>query len=63
MQVQIGKTKHRSGCLTLGRSSGSLGVVFGELEDRYGGRGSPAKLSGMGRERERAGLCEMGQGS
>ena len=34
-----------------------------ELEDRHDGRGSLVKLSGVGRARERAGLCEMGRGS
>jgi hypothetical protein len=38
-------------------------MASGELEDRHGGRGSLAKLSGVGRARERAGLCEMGQGN
>jgi hypothetical protein len=35
-------------------------VASGELEDRPGGRGSPAKLSGVGTTREGARLCEMG---
>jgi hypothetical protein len=58
-QAQIGKTKHGNGCLT----SGSLGVASDELEDRHSGRGSSTKLSGVGRARERVGLCEMGRGS
>jgi hypothetical protein len=57
------ETKHGNGCLTSGRSSGSLGVASDEREDRHGGRGSLAKLSDVGRARERVGLCEMGRGS
>jgi hypothetical protein len=57
------KNQARGRVSHLGRSSGSLGVASDELEDRHGGRGSPAKLSGMGRAREGAGLCEMGWGS
>jgi hypothetical protein len=33
------------------------------LDDRHGGRGSPARLSGVGRARERASLREMERGS
>jgi hypothetical protein len=38
-------------------------VASDVLEDRHDGRGSPAKLSGVGRAREGAGLCEMGRES
>jgi hypothetical protein len=43
----------------LGRSSGRLGVVSGELDGRGRGRGSPAAASGEGRARERVKLREM----
>jgi hypothetical protein len=56
-------TGHGNGCLTLGRSSGSLGVASGGLGDRYGERGSPARPSGEGRAQEIVGLCVMGWGS
>jgi hypothetical protein len=38
-------------------------VASGGLDDWHGGRGSPARSSSVGRARERARLCEMGQGS
>jgi hypothetical protein len=41
--------EHGIRCLTSGRSSGSLGVASGELDDWHSGRGSPTRLSGMGR--------------
>jgi hypothetical protein len=53
----------RGGRPTSGRSSGSLGVASVELDDRGGGRGSPARLDGVGRARAGAGLREMRQGS
>jgi hypothetical protein len=53
----------RGGCLTSGRSSGSLGVASGELDDRGGGRGSPARSDSVGRARAGAGLREMRRGS
>jgi hypothetical protein len=53
------ETKHENRRLTSGRSSGWLGVASGELGDRHGGRGSPARSSSMGKARERASLREM----
>jgi hypothetical protein len=47
----------------LGAKSGSLGVASSELDDRHGERGSPARLSGEDRARERAWMCEMGWGT
>jgi hypothetical protein len=38
-------------------------VASDELDDRHGGRGSSARVSGVGRARERAKLSEMGRGS
>jgi hypothetical protein len=38
---------------------GSLGVASGELDDRGGGLGSPARSNGVGRARAGAGLREM----
>jgi hypothetical protein len=38
-------------------------VASGKLDDRHGGRGSPVRLSGVGRVRERVRWCKMGQGS
>jgi hypothetical protein len=38
-------------------------VASSELDDRHGGRGSPARPSGEGRARERASLRKMGWGS
>jgi hypothetical protein len=38
-------------------------VSSGELDDRGGGRGTPARSDGMGRARARARLREMGWGS
>jgi hypothetical protein len=38
-------------------------VASGELDDRGGGRGSPARSDGMGRARAGAGLREMRRGS
>jgi hypothetical protein len=47
----------------LGRSSGRLGAVSGELDGREHGRGSLASSDGEGRARERVMLCEMRRGS
>jgi hypothetical protein len=47
----------------LGRRSGWLGAVSGELDVQGSGRGSPAVSGGMGRARETAELCEMRRGS
>jgi hypothetical protein len=47
----------------LGRSSGRLGAVSGELDVRGSRRGSPAVSDGEGRARERAMLCEMRRGA
>jgi hypothetical protein len=38
-------------------------MVFGELDDRGGGRRSPARSGGVSRARARAGLREMRRGS
>ena len=53
---EIGRTQgaireigHEDGCLTSGRSSGRLGMDFGELDGRGRGRGSPAAAGGEGR--------------
>jgi hypothetical protein len=43
----------------MGRSSGRLGAVSGELDGREHGRGSPAAAGGEGRALERARVCEM----
>jgi hypothetical protein len=53
---------HGDGCLTSGRSSGRLGAVFGELDGRERGRGSPAAAGGVGRARERVKPSEMRRG-
>jgi hypothetical protein len=37
-----------------------LGVASDELDVRHSRRGSPARLSSVGRARERARLCELG---
>jgi hypothetical protein len=37
-------------------------VVFGELDGRERGRGSPATVGGEGRARERVKVCEMRRG-
>jgi hypothetical protein len=61
-RTNIGRNKGnwaRDGCLTSGRSSGRLGAVFGELDGRENGHGSPAASGGKGRARERARVCEM----
>jgi hypothetical protein len=64
LQASVNReNQYGNGCLTSGWSSGSLGVASDELEDRHRRRESPAKLSGMGRERERARLCEIGHES
>jgi hypothetical protein len=63
LRSTIGKTEHGNRCLTSGRSSGWPGVASGGLDDWHDGRGSPARLSGVSRARERARLCEMGRGS
>jgi hypothetical protein len=46
----------------LGRSSGRLGAVSGELVGRERGRGSPAAAGDVGRARERVKLSEMRRG-
>jgi hypothetical protein len=46
----------------LGRSSGRLGAVSGELDGQEHGRGSPAAAGGDGRARERVKVCEMRRG-
>jgi hypothetical protein len=46
----------------LGRSSGRLGAVSGELDGQERGRGSLAAAGGMGRARERVKLSEMRRG-
>jgi hypothetical protein len=46
----------------LGRSSGRLGAVSGELDGRERGRGFPAAAGGEGRARDRVKLSEMKQG-
>jgi hypothetical protein len=38
-------------------------VASNELDDRGGGRWSPARSDGVGRARERAGIREMRQGN
>jgi hypothetical protein len=43
----------------LGRSSGRLGAVSGEVDGREHGRGSPAATSSVGRAREKAKLRKM----
>jgi hypothetical protein len=58
-QGAIKEIGHGDGCLTLGRSSGRLGAVSGELEGRERGCGSPAAAGGVGRARERVKLREM----
>jgi hypothetical protein len=55
--------QERGRCLTSGWSLGSLGVASGELDDRGGGRGSPARSDGVDRARTGAGLREMRRGS
>jgi hypothetical protein len=60
-QGAIREIGHRDGCLTLGRSSGRLGPVSGELDGREHGRESPAVAGGVGRARERA--CRMRRGA
>jgi hypothetical protein len=63
LQVGVNREIKRGvGCLTSGRSSGSLGVASGELDDRGGGRGSPARSDGVGRALARARLREMRRG-
>jgi hypothetical protein len=42
---------------------GRLGAVFGELDGRERGRGSPAAAGGVGRARERVKLCELRRGA
>jgi hypothetical protein len=42
---------------------GALGVASGELDDRGGEHGSPARSDGVGRARAGAGLREMRRGS
>jgi hypothetical protein len=61
-QGAIGKIWHGDRCLTLGRSSGRLGAVSGELVGRERGRGSPAVTGGVSRARERVKLSEMRRG-
>jgi hypothetical protein len=61
-QGAIGEIGHEDGCLTSGRSSGRLGAVSGELDDRERGCGSPAAAGGVGRARERVKLREMRRG-
>jgi hypothetical protein len=56
----LGETENGNGCLTSGRSLGSLGTASGGLDDRHDGYGSPARSSSKGRARERASLREMG---
>jgi hypothetical protein len=46
----------------LGRSSGRLGAVFGELDDQERGRESPAASGDEGKARERVELSEMRRG-
>jgi hypothetical protein len=50
---------HGDRCLTLGRSSGSLGADSSELDGQERGPGSPAAAGGEGRARERVRVCEM----
>jgi hypothetical protein len=58
-QGAIREIGHGDGCLTSGQSSRRLGAVFGELDGREHGRGSPTVAGGVGRARERAKLREM----
>jgi hypothetical protein len=61
--IDTSEIKHGQRCLTSRQSSGRLGVVSGELNDRERGRGSPAASGSEGRARERAMLCKMRRGS
>jgi hypothetical protein len=61
--AQIGENKRGDGCLTSRRSSGSLGVASGELDDPGGGCRSSARSDGVGKALARAGLREMRWGS
>jgi hypothetical protein len=61
-QGATGEIRHGDECLTSGRSSGRLGAVSSELDDRERGHGSLAAAGGVGRARERVQLSEMRQG-
>jgi hypothetical protein len=60
--AELRETEHGSEFLAVGRCSGRFRMAPGVLDDRHGGRFTPAGTGGGGKARERMGVCEMRKG-